>query len=177
MKLLSSDGYDTDKGGPFLANYQRWPGHLADEPNALLELGIHKGGSLLMWRDYFQRGLIVGIDINEIDVPDDSGRVRVFRGRQEDVAMLDAVAAETAPQGYDVIIDDASHFGEYTRVSFWHLFEHHLKPGTDLRHRRLGERILADVAGRKALRRLADGREDPAYRTFLTPREAPLAEP
>src|SRR5438309_8699047 len=38
-------------------------------------------------------------------------------------------SGETAPEGFDVIIDDCSHIGELTRISFWHLFEHHLKPG------------------------------------------------
>jgi len=28
-----------------------------------------------------------------------------------------------------VIIDDCSHIGELTRISFWHLFTNHLKPG------------------------------------------------
>jgi hypothetical protein len=35
----------------------------------------------------------------------------------------------TAPDGFDIIIDDASHIGELTKTTFWHLFHHHLKPG------------------------------------------------
>lgn len=34
-----------------------------------------------------------------------------------------------APEGFDIIIDDASHIGELTRIAFWHLFDNHLKPG------------------------------------------------
>jgi hypothetical protein len=34
-----------------------------------------------------------------------------------------------APDGFDIIIDDASHIGELTKTTFWHLFHHHLKPG------------------------------------------------
>ena len=30
---------------------------------------------------------------------------------------------------FQVIIDDASHIGELTKTSFWHLFDNHLKPG------------------------------------------------
>ena len=43
--------------------------------------------------------------------------------------MLDRIAREQAPGGFDVIIDDGSHIGQYTRITFWHLFKHHLKPG------------------------------------------------
>ena len=39
------------------------------------------------------------------------------------------MADATAPEGFDIIIDDGSHIGEATRNTFWHLFEHHLKPG------------------------------------------------
>ena len=39
------------------------------------------------------------------------------------------MASKTAPDGFDIIIDDASHIGELTKTSFWHLFDHHLKPG------------------------------------------------
>ena len=37
--------------------------------------------------------------------------------------------AERAPDGFDVVIDDAAHVGQLARISFWHIFEHHLKPG------------------------------------------------
>lgn len=43
--------------------------------------------------------------------------------------MLTSIAQEIAPEGFDIIIDDCSHIGELTKVSFWHLFTHHLKPG------------------------------------------------
>jgi hypothetical protein len=34
-----------------------------------------------------------------------------------------------APDGFDIIVDDASHIGEFTKQSFWYLFDNHLKPG------------------------------------------------
>ncbi|MDQ6652302.1 MAG: hypothetical protein M3Y84_06125 [Acidobacteriota bacterium] len=48
---------------------------------------------------------------------------------QQDTDLVDLIARETAPEGFDVIIDDCSHIGELTRISFWHLFQNHLKPG------------------------------------------------
>ena len=38
------------------------------------------------------------------------------------------VARKTAPEGFDIIIDDASHFGDLTKIAFWHLLYNHLKP-------------------------------------------------
>ncbi len=56
-------------------------------------------------------------------------RIQVFEGSQADTVFLSEVAHETAPEGFDIIIDDASHLGELTKIAFWHLFDNHLKPG------------------------------------------------
>jgi hypothetical protein len=56
-------------------------------------------------------------------------RIQVFEGNQTDEAFLSEVANKTAPEGFDIIIDDASHIGELTKTTFWHLFDNHLKPG------------------------------------------------
>ena len=123
--------YDTDKAEHthYLRNYEENFGALADREVRLLELGVKSGGSLQLWRDYFQKGLIVGIDINPVRVEDDSGRIRTYQGAQQDTELLDRVARETAPGGFDIIIDDCSHIGVLSRVSFWHLFDNHLKSG------------------------------------------------
>jgi hypothetical protein len=121
--------YDTDKiASHYLDRYDPIFEHLVDREVNLLEIGVHKGGSLLLWRDYFQRGTIVGIDKKLPDGLAYGERIRVFQGSQGDTSFLSKVANEMAPAGFDVIIDDASHVGALTRVAFWHLFEHHLKP-------------------------------------------------
>jgi hypothetical protein len=123
--------YDTDKAvhSHYLRNYEHYFGTLRDEEVRLLELGIKQGGSLLLWRDYFPKGIIVGLDINPIQLDDASGRIRTYAGMQQDTALLDRLARENAPEGFDIIIDDCSHIGVLSRASFWHLFDHHLKSG------------------------------------------------
>lgn len=121
--------YDTDKSQKYMSNYQRVLGPLSGQELRLLELGVHRGGSLLMWRDLLPRAVVAGLDVKPIEVFDDSGRVHSYQGYQQDISRLDQIAAEVAPHGFDVIIDDASHLGAYTKVSFWHLFRNHLKPG------------------------------------------------
>jgi|ERR1041384_591620 hypothetical protein len=123
--------YDTDKAEHphYLKNYEDFFGHLVAQPVRLLELGIKKGGSLLLWRDYFPQGVIVGLDLDPVQLDDSSGRIFTYQGAQEDTALLDRIAQERAPDGFDVIIDDCAHIGVLARISFWHLFEHHLKSG------------------------------------------------
>jgi SAM-dependent methyltransferase len=122
---------DTDKtqSNTYIDNFERHFGHLRDNPVKMLEIGVFRGGSLLMWNEYFLEGLVVGIDINPnplLEMPD---RVRFYKGSQDDGAFLDQVSQECAPDGFDIIVDDASHIGTLTRASFYNLFVKHLKPG------------------------------------------------
>ena len=127
---LNLAAYDTDKvQNNFLEVYDPILSRWTDKDLKLLEIGIHKGGSLQLWRDYFPKGTIVGIDL---ELPPEfipGERIQLFKGSQADTQFLSKVAASTAPEGFDIIIDDASHIGELSKTTFWHLFHHHLKPG------------------------------------------------
>jgi hypothetical protein len=128
-RKLDLGKYNTDK---ITNRYLEWYDPILESfvPNEikLLEIGIYEGGSLLLWRDYFPKGTIVGIDIRiKVDFSNEK-RVHVFQGAQQDTKFLSEVARKTAPEGFDIIIDDASHFGDLTKIAFWHLFDNHLKP-------------------------------------------------
>jgi len=127
---LNLAGYDTDKiQHYYLEVYDSILLPWTDKDVKLLEIGIHKGGSLELWRDYFPKGTIVGIDL---ELPPDfiSGeRIQLFKGSQADTQFLSEVATSVAPDGFDIIIDDASHIGELSKTTFWYLFHRHLKPG------------------------------------------------
>jgi len=127
---LNLAAYDTDKiQHHYLEVYDPFLSPWADKDVKLLEIGIFKGGSLQLWRDYFPKGTIVGIDL---ELPPDfvpGERIQLFKGSQADTRFLSQVATRIAPQGFDIIIDDASHIGELSKTTFWHLFHHHLKPG------------------------------------------------
>lgn len=126
---LDLDQYDSDKiASRYLERYDPILEHWIEKKIVLLELGVHKGGSLLLWRDYFPLGTIVGIDKK---LPKDfkpTERIHMYEGSQADPKFLSRVANEVAPDGFDIIIDDASHMGALTKISFWHLFDNHLKP-------------------------------------------------
>ena len=163
--------YNTDKKSfdVYFRTYEEIFAPLADAEVHLLELGISQGGSLELWRDYFRRGTIAGIDVSPVALRNAGPRVRIYRGLQQDTALLDRVRAETAPGGFDIIIDDCSHIGEFTALSFWHLFDRHLKPG--------GLYVIEDW-GSGYMRSAPDGK---AYRAraragALRSRLRPLAE-
>ncbi len=127
---LNLDQYDTDKiPNGLMSRYDVMFEPWVDEEMTLLELGIHRGGSQKLWRDYIRRGTIVGVDIKIPESHTPADRVLTFEGSQTDRAFLSQVANAGAPQGFDIIIDDASHIGEWTKTAFWHLFDNHLKPG------------------------------------------------
>ena len=127
---LSLDQYDTDKiSNNYLEAYDPFLEPLVEKEMALLELGVYHGGSLLLWRDYFPSGTIVGIDVKLPTLSQSSERIHLFEGSQADPNFLSRVSNKIAPDGFDVIIDDATHIGQLSKIAFWHLFENHLKPG------------------------------------------------
>jgi hypothetical protein len=121
--------YGAEKHQLYLKHYERHFKSLAERHINLLELGVYKGGSLLQWRDFFQNGRIVGLDLHPVYIDDSTGRTRTYVGDQRDLQLLERIASECAPDGFDIIIDDASHLAAFTKISFWYLFTNHLKPG------------------------------------------------
>lgn len=129
-KELPLPSYETDKAANgYLDWYDSQLARFADREVKLLELGIARGGSLLLWRDYFPKGLIVGVDVKIPAALVGAERIQMFRGSQGHESFLRHVADTTAPDGFDVIIDDASHIGRLSKRTFTLLFDRHLKPG------------------------------------------------
>jgi len=122
---------DTDKSQSegYLNNFERHFNHLRDMQLSILELGVFHGGSLLMWHEYFSNGFVVGLDLNPNPLAEMPERIRFYQGSQDDEILLDRIAMECAPDGFDIVIDDASHIGKMARASFRNLFEKHVKRG------------------------------------------------
>ncbi len=112
----------------YLPTYERLLAPIRFNPMALLELGIWNGGSMRAWERYLPRARIAGLDLTIPDI-EVGERVHLYAGDQANTALLSQIAAEVAPEGFDVIIDDCSHVGLLAKASFWHLFDLHLKPG------------------------------------------------
>jgi hypothetical protein len=112
--------YGSDKGATahrYVDHYERHLGPLRHHVMSVLEIGIYRGASLQMWRDYFPNAQVYGLDINDVKVMGE--RIHVVRGDQSDDALL-ARIRELGP--FDVIIDDGSHFGTDVHATFAGLF-------------------------------------------------------
>lgn len=115
------------KGARHFRVYGNMFAGLRQSPIALLELGIYRGASLRIWRDYFPKAVIVGLDIEHVNSPQ-LPDVHIVQGDQADPAALDLAISAIGGAQFDIIIDDASHLGLKSKASFAHLFHHGLKP-------------------------------------------------
>ena len=134
QRLLSLDltqlavEFGTDKWGVhhYTPHYERHLEHLREKKFTLLEIGIggyarkrRSGASLKMWRWFFPRARIVGLDIEDKSFLD-GGHVTTYLGDQTDAAILQRIVDEQgAPL---VVIDDGSHIPEHVRATFARLF-------------------------------------------------------
>lgn len=101
-----------------------------NRPIRMLEIGVYRGGSLRMWKDFFHPdSTIVGIDIDKSckahEIADKNVYVRI--GSQADPNFLQEVNGEFGP--FDIILDDGSHKTHHQIISFGALFRTALKDG------------------------------------------------
>lgn len=113
----------------YLSLYEKRFSHMRDEVRAVLELGVQGGGSLKMWSEFFPNAVVVGVDIADCSASISGDKVLFFQGRQEDPSVFRNIRHKTGIACFDIIIDDASHFGLYSKKSYDILFDDYLKPG------------------------------------------------
>ncbi len=123
--------YNTDKSSTFLHNNETYSGHdylryydfflssLRDKKITFIELGIFRGASLKMWRDYFKAAKIVGVDNTKIAHIEEE-RIDVI---YTDVPSDDLLSKLEKYKGTIWgIVDDCSHAWSNQRVAFETLF-------------------------------------------------------
>ena len=120
--------HETDKFGyhSYIKHYQKHFAPLRSKPVSILEIGVGGyegattgGSSLRMWKQYFKKGNVFGIDINDKSGVDES-RIKTFRGDQSDPAFLRQVAKSIGT--IDIIVDDGSHINNHVIAAFECLF-------------------------------------------------------
>lgn len=126
--------FGTDKWGGhwYTPHYQRYFEPFRELSVKVLEIGVGGynspdlgGESLRMWKHYFRRGLIYGLDV--FAKPNlAENRLYVLQGDQGDERFLDSMASQIGP--FDIVIDDGSHFSHHVITSFNALFPH-VRPG------------------------------------------------
>ncbi|MFJ8883978.1 hypothetical protein ACIRJR_11255 [Streptomyces sp. NPDC102402] len=120
--------FRTDKWGThrYAQHYQTHLQHLKDDSINLLEIGVggysragQGGASLRMWKHFFPKAQIYGMDIQDKSFVDED-RITTFIGDQSDPGSLVGVASKTGT--LDVIIDDGSHLSPHILTTFETLF-------------------------------------------------------
>jgi len=117
----------TDKASTmhdYLGVYERHLSHLRDRDFLLIEIGVHQGASLAMWKEFFSRARIIGVDINRSCRRFRDDRIRIRIGDQGDPELLRSLARKRPL----VVIDDGSHQWHHQIQSF-RAFWPHLAPG------------------------------------------------
>lgn len=81
----------------------------------LLEIGVMDGASLRMWREYYPKAEIVGVDINDKSHISIDG-VMILQLDATDPSQLQDLGV------FDIIVDDGSHMTGDQQKSFEHLY-------------------------------------------------------
>lgn len=97
--------------------YERFFAPFRGRTITMLEIGVYKGGSLEMWRNYFgPQARIVGLDIDPSCAAYAGEGIEVFVGDQADPAFLRHVLAEIGAP--DIVVDDGGHTANQQITSF-----------------------------------------------------------
>lgn len=113
-------GFTSDKIAPhgYLPDYLKLAAQLPSA-SVVCEVGVLRGESLVMWQHFFPSGTIIGVDRDPVAIWPD-GTLKVV-AEQDDPRLGEMVRA-VAPDGCDLIIDDASHIGSLTLATFAQLW-------------------------------------------------------
>lgn len=119
--------HGTDKASShhgYCAIYELYFAPLRDREIALLEIGVQFGFSIMTWAEYFQKGLIFGVDV-AADYHTEDPHVFLARGDAGDHAFMSGVFPGNT---FDIIIDDGPHRAHQQKTTFDALWPR-LKPG------------------------------------------------
>jgi cephalosporin hydroxylase len=113
VSLQSLDNPYTDKNTKhsYLPVYDALFTSVRESAKAVLEIGIQRGGSLGLWRDYFPTATIYGIDIaDQITAPGVRGNERIVAlwGDAYDPTFVRTELTDKSTR-FDIIIDDGPH--------------------------------------------------------------------
>ena len=104
----------------FLEIYDKYFKDYQDKKIKILEIGVDKGASLRIWREYFSKAIICGLDIDKKDFEIEN--VDIIVGDQSNLDILSKIATKYG--SFDIIIDDGSHRNKHVIKSLEYLFDY-----------------------------------------------------
>ena len=124
-----SQQYESDKGAVYhnyLEIYEKYFAKYRDNLENFLEIGLWKGDSIRMWRDYFTSGNLVGadiLDLSHVNLPN----TQIHICDQSDRSQLENLVSKTFNE-FDIIIDDGGHWQHQQQITLGCMFPY-LKSG------------------------------------------------
>jgi hypothetical protein len=131
MKSLEeiSLNYESDKGNVYhgyLSIYEKYFSNYRNTLDNFLEIGLWKGESIKMWREYFNVGNLVGADILDLShIKLHNTQIHICDQSSRDE--LESLVKKTYNQ-YDIIIDDGGHMMHQQQITLGTMFKY-LKSG------------------------------------------------
>lgn len=110
---------DIIEGVNYAGVYDRYLSDWRRHRFSMLEIGVWRGQSLRMWKNYFPRATVAGLDIDPAAAERAEG-FTVFVGSQDDTELLDRAVRELPD--LRLLVDDGSHINELTIATFEYLF-------------------------------------------------------
>ena len=104
----------------FIQLYEKYFTPLRDSKINILEIGVDNGDSLRIWREFFSKANICGIDIDKKNFK--INNTKILQGDQSDLNFLKSLVSEY--KKFDIIIDDGSHQAKHIIASFNYLFNY-----------------------------------------------------
>jgi len=115
--------YDTDKAF-YSSGYNDTFFNVREDIKLLFEIGVNRGGSVRMFREYFPNALIVGLEIDKKCYFTGEDRIVVEIGDATKKEFTEKILAKYGEP--DIVIDDGSHLSTDMKNSF-ELFYPHTK--------------------------------------------------
>jgi hypothetical protein len=108
-EIIEAGRYDTDKDNlhSYGSIYDQIFQHYRNKSLRLLEIGVYKGGSMKLWRDYFPNAEIVGVDVDLSQIEDVSPDIKLIEHNAYDPDFASSLG------NFDIIIDDGPHGLEF----------------------------------------------------------------
>ena len=97
--------------------YERHFERFRSKNPVMIEIGVARGGSVAMWREYFGTGCkIVGIDFDKECKQHEAQDIEIFIGSQDSDTLIAEILAKYPH--IDIVLDDGSHFSRHMIKSF-----------------------------------------------------------
>lgn len=117
VKVHSGDA--STKPLSYYKRYDLFMDHHGLIPQTILEIGTFEGESTKVLSRTFQHAKILSVDLNIKEINfSDFKNVAYEKADQTNSKQLNALIAKYFPQGVDLVIEDASHIGHYSSLTF-----------------------------------------------------------